>query len=64
MELIDVIIEYVLKVSPNPHCKYSTVTNGIYDPAFLYRVIDRIVSEVGIEKVDVNFSYDLKYRCR
>lgn len=62
MELIDVIIEYILKVSPNPHCKYSTVTNGIYDPAFLYRVIDRIVSEVGIEKVDVNFSYDLKYR--
>ena len=64
MELIDIIIEYVLKVSPNPHCKYSTVTNGIYNPAFLYRVIDRIVSEVGIEKVDVNFSYDLKYRFR
>ena len=62
MELIETIIQYVLKVSKNPICKYSTVTNGIYDPAFLYRVIDRIVEEVGIGKVDVNFSYDLKYR--
>ena len=62
MELIDIIIEYILKVSKNPGCKYSTVTNGLYDPAFLYRVVDRIVSEVGIEKVDMNFSYDLKYR--
>ena len=62
MELIDVIIKYILKVSPNPDCKYSTVTNGLYEPTFLYRVIDKIVSEVGIEKVDLNFSYDLKYR--
>lgn len=62
MELIDVIIEYVLKVSQNPNCKFSTVTNGLYNPAFLYRVIDRIVSEVGVEKIDVSFSYDLKYR--
>ena len=62
MELIDTIIEYVLKVSPNPDCRYSTVTNGIYDPEFLYRVIDRIVEKAGIQYVDVNFSYDLKYR--
>lgn len=62
LELIDVIIEKVLKVSENPHCRYSTVTNGLYDPAFLYQVIDKIVNEVGIEKVDLNFSYDLKYR--
>lgn len=62
LELIDVIIEKILKVSENPLCKYSTVTNGIYDPSFLYKVIDKIVSSVGIEKVDINFSYDLKYR--
>ena len=60
--LIDDIIEKVLKVSPNPNVKYSTVTNGIYNPEFLYRVIDRIVDKVGIQAVDLNFSYDMKYR--
>lgn len=62
LSLIDVIIEKILKVSENPSCRYSTVTNGIYDPTFLYKVIDRIVEQVGIEKVDLNFSYDLKHR--
>lgn len=62
LELIDIIIEYVLKVSPNPACRYSCVTNGIYEPTFLYKVIDKIKDAVGIEKVDINFSYDLKYR--
>ena len=62
MLLIDDIIEKVLKVSPNPNVKYSTVTNGIYNPEFLYRVIDRIIDKVGIQAVDLNFSYDLKYR--
>lgn len=62
LELIDAIIEKVLKVSKNPNCKYSTVTNGLYDPTFLYKVIDRIANSVGIDKVDINFSYDLKYR--
>ena len=62
MLLVDDIIEKILKVSKNPQCKYSTVTNGIYDPAFLFKVIDKIKNEVGMEKVDLNFSYDLKYR--
>ena len=62
LELIDIIIEKVLKVSENPECRYSTVTNGLYEPTFLYKVIDKIVDAVGIEKVDINFSYDLKYR--
>lgn len=62
MELVDVIIDKILLVSKNPACKYSTVTNGLYNPAFLYRVIDRIVERVGIQKVDVNFSFDFKYR--
>ena len=43
-------------------CKYSTVTNGIYNPDLLFKMVDRIVERVGIEFVDVNFSYDLKYR--
>lgn len=64
LELIDVIIEKVLKVSTNPNCRYSTVTNGLYDPTFLYTVIDKIVNAVGIDKVDLNFSFDLKYRFR
>lgn len=62
LELIDVIIEYVLKVSDNPNCRYSTVTNGLYNPEFLYKVIDKIVNACGIGSIDVNFSYDLKYR--
>ena len=62
LELIDVIIEKILKVSTNPNCRYSSVTNGLYDPTFLYTVIDKIVDAVGIDKVDLNFSFDLKYR--
>ena len=62
LELIDIIIEKVLKVSLNPNVKYSTVTNGLYDPTFLFKVVDKIVDAVGIKHVDVNFSYDLKYR--
>lgn len=64
IELVDDIINKVLKVSPNPACRYSSVTNGLYDPAFLFKVIDKIKSEVGMEKVDLNFSYDLKHRYR
>ena len=64
MELIDHIINKILL--PNKAlghiCKYSTVTNGIYQPDLLFRMIDRIVEKAGIEFVDVNFSYDLKYR--
>lgn len=62
LELIDLIIEKVLKVSDNPYCRYSTVTNGLYNPEFLYKVIDKISNSVGIQYVDLNFSYDLKYR--
>ena len=64
MELIDHIIDKILL--PNKvlgHvCKYSTVTNGIYKPDLLFRMVDRVVERAGIEFVDVNFSYDLKYR--
>lgn len=62
LELIDIIIEKILKVSENPNCKYSTVTNGLYEPTFLYKVIDRIIKSTSIDKVDINFSFDFKYR--
>lgn len=62
--LIDTIVNEILL--PNKErgiiSKYSTVTNGLYQPNFLYKVIDRIVNLVGISSIDVNFSYDLKYR--
>lgn len=63
MLLIDDIINKILFVSTSPRCRYSTVTNGMYDPAFLFRVIDRIKKRTGdMRFVDVNFSYDIKYR--
>ena len=63
LELIDNIIDKVLMVSSSPNCRYSTVTNGMYDPSFLFSVVDRIKSRMGnLDKVDINFSYDIKYR--
>ena len=62
LELIDLIIEKVLKKSPNPNVRYSTVTNGLYEPSFLVKVLDKIDKAVGIKHVDLNFSVDLKYR--
>lgn len=63
MELADVIINEVLLVSPSPHVKFSTVSNGYYDPEnLLFPMIDKIVDAVGTEHIDVNFSYDLRYR--
>lgn len=61
LDLVKTIIQYVL-TDKTPHARFSTVTNGLYDPSFLYRVVDYIKDEVGIERVDVNFSFDLKYR--
>ena len=62
LNLIDTIIEKILSKSKNPYCKYSTVTNGIYNPEFLFKVMDKFQNTVGLDKVDLNFSYDLKYR--
>lgn len=61
LDLIQTIIDYVL-TSKTPKARFSTVTNGLYEPSFLYRVVDLIKDQVGIERVDVNFSFDLKYR--
>ena len=62
LALIDDIIEKVLKPKYFEHVKYSTVSNGIYDTTFLFKVMDKIVSQCGIGAVDFNVSYDLKYR--
>lgn len=65
LEVIDTIIEYILipnKNNGNYKCRYSTVTNGIYEPTFLFKVLDKIINAVGIHFIDINFSYDLKYR--
>lgn len=63
LELIDVIIDEILLKSPSNRCRYSTVSNGFYDPEWLlFPVIDRIVERAGIQYVDMNFSYDLMYR--
>lgn len=64
LELVNIIIDKVLSRSDLPHSTYSSVTNGIYDPEFLFNVMDLIKHQVGMGKVDLNFSYDLKYRYR
>ena len=64
-DLISDIIEKVLKPNHkngNYYCKYSTVTNGMYNPEFLFKCVDKVVSEVGLMGLDLNFSYDIKYR--
>lgn len=60
LDLIDTIIEVVIK--PNKFTKYSTVTNGLYEPEFLFEVLDKFRDSVGMGRVDINFSYDLKHR--
>lgn len=63
LEVIDVIVEEVLLKSPYKHVRFSTVTNGYYDPNWLlYPTVDKIVDAVGKSYVDVNFSYDLDFR--
>lgn len=61
LDLIKIIIEIVLK--PNKTAMYSTVTNGIYDSKILLEpVLDLFKEEGVLDQVDMNFSWDLKYR--
>lgn len=62
LKLIDDIIEYVVRKENGNFCKYSTVTNGLYDPTFLFKVLDKFREKDLMNAVDLNFSYDLKYR--
>lgn len=61
LSLIDTIIDYVLLDSLK-QARFSTVTNGLYEPSFLFQILDRIVNKRDITRLDINFSYDLKYR--
>lgn len=62
--LINSIINIVFKDNKCEFKRFSTVTNGIYDPQFLIEVLDIFNSTIGIKYVDINFSYDIKYRYR
>ena len=63
MEFIDCIIEKIIKPSTYKFVRCSTVSNGIYDPnILLFKVMDRFKETVGLDRFDINFSYDLKYR--
>lgn len=59
------LIEKIIKVIivPNKTAIYSTVTNGIYDSGVLLEpVLDLFKRYNVIDQVDINFSWDLKYR--
>ena len=61
LELINLVIEEIL--IPYKKTKISTVTNGIYEPNdFLFKAFDIIKNSVGIDRADINVSYDIKYR--
>ena len=62
LSLIDTIIESIIIPVNRKECKYSTVTNGLYDPTFLFKVLDKFAEKDLLDAVDLNFSYDLKYR--
>ena len=61
LDLVNDIIDKIL--IPNyPRARFSFVSNGLYDPEFLFQVCDLVRDRVGAECLDVNFSYDLKHR--
>lgn len=61
LDLIQNIIDIIIK--PNKYTVYSTVTNGIYDSTILLEpTLDLFKKNQVIDQVDINFSWDLKYR--
>lgn len=61
LDLIKLIIDVILK--PVNKAVYSTVTNGIYDSKILLEpTLDLFKKEGVLNQVDLNFSWDLKYR--
>jgi len=61
LELIEEIIDIIIK--PNSNAIYSTVTNGIYDSKILLEPTLDLFNKNGvIDQIDINFSWDLKYR--
>ena len=62
LKLIDDIIEKIILKVRKKTCVYSTVTNGLYNPEFLFKVLDKFAEKQLLEYVDLSFSYDLKHR--
>ena len=61
LDLIEKIIQTI--IIPNKTCIYSTVTNGIYDSTILLEpTLDLFKKHNVIDQIDINFSWDLKYR--
>lgn len=61
LDLIELIINHIL--IPNKKAVYSTVTNGIYDSCILLEpTLDLFKKYNILHQVDLNFSWDLKYR--
>lgn len=61
LELIDVIIDFIFTKSEN--ARLSIVSNGIYDPnILLIPTIEKIKNKSTLDRFDLNFSYDIKYR--
>ena len=61
-EFLKLIDKVIIVMKEHPWIKWSTVTNGMYMANFLFQVLDKLVSGVGIDRLDINFSYDKKYR--
>ena len=61
LDLIEKIINII--IIPNKTAVYSTVTNGIYDSSILLEpTLDLFKKYEVLDQVDINFSWDLKYR--
>ena len=61
LEFINKLIDKV--IIPFKTTRISTVTNGIYDPNnLLFPTFDLVQKRVGIQRADLNVSYDIKYR--
>lgn len=61
LELIDEIVEVVFGSCEST--RLSIVSNGIYDPnVLLIPVIEKLNNKKVLDRFDLNFSYDIKYR--
>ena len=61
LDLIDIIIKHIFAQSIN--ARLSVVSNGIYDPnILLIPTIEKLKQNEVLDRFDLNFSYDFKYR--
>lgn len=61
LDLINLIVDFILL--KNNAKSFSVVSNGIYDPeVLLIPVLDLLQDKNVLSKLNLNFSYDIKYR--